>query len=400
MKALYSNKIITPNGEKAAYILIENGKIVDIVDQYEGEYEDYSDGIILPGFIDQHTHGWGRGSFLYENNEKSLRMMIEDQVKEGVTSFLATTFTDSLDSIYQSIESCNAVMKENHKGTELLGLHIEGPFINKKYKGAQKEEYCLDPNVDIMKDFVNRCAMDRQIKLITLAPELPGAKELVEYCTSENIQISAGHTGASFEEIQRAKEWGVSGVTHMYSAMTGLHHRDPGVVGAALYSDDLYCEFAKQTGITVKHEVFDITYRLKGPNRIIMTTDCLGNGMQKEPYYHARRDVHFIPNGDTMIERYRDGREIIHDLNDYESIRTIELSYIDSVRNMLKHTKMSWNDLALITSTNSSKYIKVDDRKGTIEIGKDADFTIINEGVDLLATVVGGEVLYKGKERL
>lgn len=397
MNAFYSNRIITPDGEISGFVIVEAGKIVAISDQFEGDFEDFSESIILPGFIDQHTHGWGRGSFLYENNEKSLRMMIEDQVKEGVTSFLATTFTDSIESINQSIEACNHVMSLGHKGTELLGLHIEGPFINKKYKGAQKEEYCLDPDVKLMKQFVEKCTHDKQIKLITLAPELPGAKELVEYCVKENIQVSAGHTGATFDIIQEAANWGVSGVTHMYSAMTGLHHRDPGVVGAALYNDNLYCEFAKQTGITVKHEVFDITYRLKGSKRIIMTTDCLGNGMQKEPYYHARRDVHFIPNGDTMIERYRDGSEIIHDLNDYESIRTIELSFMDSVKNMLLHTDMSWRDLALITSTNSSKYIHVDDRKGSIEIGKDADFTILSENVDLVATVVGGEILFKGR---
>ncbi len=394
MKALYSKRIVTPNGEKEGYIVIENGKIKEIVDNFNGDVEDYANDIILPGFIDQHTHGWGRGSFLYENNEKSLRMMIEDQVKEGVTSFLATTFTDSIESIHQSIDACNMVINNQNKGTELLGLHIEGPFINKKFKGAQKEEYCLDPNVDLMKDFVSRLSNKGQIKLITLAPELPGAKELVEYCLSENIQVSAGHTGATFDEIQRAFEWGIGGVTHMFSAMTGLHHRDPGVVGAALYNPDLVCEFAKQTGITVKHEVFDITYRLKGPHKIIMTTDCLGNGMQTEPYYHARRDVHFIPNGDTMIERYRDGTEIVHDLNDYQSIRTIELSYIDSVKNLMKHTKMSWNDLALITSTNSAKYIHVADRKGSIEAGKDADFTIVNDTLDLIATLVGGETLY------
>lgn len=398
MKALFSNKVVTPEGVKKAFVLVDGEKIVDVVDAYEGDYEDYSDAIIMPGFIDQHTHGWGRGSFLYENNEKSLRMMIEDQAKEGVTSFLATTFTDSIESIQQSIDACNVVIKDQNLGTELLGLHIEGPFINKKFKGAQKEEYCIDPNVDLMKSFVERCNTEHQIKLITLAPELPNAKDLIEYCVQQGIQVAAGHTGASFNDIKNAIEWGIGGVTHMYSAMTGLHHRDPGVVGAALYHDALMCEFAKQTGITVKHEVFDITYRLKGPKRIIMTTDCLGNGMQKEPYYHARRNVHFIPQGDVMIERHADGSEIHHDLNDYNSIRNIEMSFIDSIKNMYQHTKMSWEDMALITSTNSAHYINVADRKGSIESGKDADFTIITESIDLVATYVKGVKVHEASK--
>lgn len=395
MRVLYSDKVVTHDGLKPAYIMIENGKITNIVDIFSGEYEDFTGAIIMPGFIDQHTHGWGRGSFLYENNEKSLRMMIEDQAKEGVTSFLATTFTDSISSIHQSIDACNTVINNQNPGTELLGLHIEGPFINKEFKGAQKEEYCLEPDTELMKSFVERCVNKNQIKLITLAPELPNAQELVEYCVSENIQVAAGHTGASFEEIQKSVAWGVGGVTHMFSAMTGLHHREPGVAGAALYNPDLMCEFAKQTGITVRHEVFDITYRIKGPHRIIMTTDCLGNGMQKEPYYHARRNVHFIPQGDIMIERHADGSEIHHDLNDYNSIRNIEMSFIDSIKNMKRHTDIGWEDLALITSTNSAKYIHVDDRKGSIAVGKDADFTIITPEVDLVETIVKGISVHK-----
>lgn len=394
MLTIYSKNIVLPDKIIEGYIVIENNKIQEITSSWDKEFLDYGDHIVLPGFIDQHTHGWGRGSFLYENNEESLRMMIEDQAKEGVTGFLATTFTDSLDNIYQSIEAATSVLKNHNKGTKLLGLHIEGPFINKKYKGAQKEEYCLDPNVDILKSLIQKAENPSLIKLITLAPELPCAKELIQFCAQHNIQVSAGHTGATFEELLEAKKWGVAGVTHMYSAMTGLHHRNPGVVGAALYDQDLYCEFAKQTGITVRHEVFDLTYRLKGPDRIIMTTDCLGNGQQKEPYYHARRDVHFIPNGNTLIERFADNSEKIYDLTNYNSLRKIELSFIDSIKNMREHTEMSWIDVSKITSTNSSKYLGIDKEKGSIEVGKDADLTIVTKDMSLVSTIVEGEIIY------
>ena len=320
--------------------------------------------------------------------------MIEDQAKEGVTGFLATTFTDSLESIFQSLEVINRIQKESHLGTKLLGIHLEGPFLNPEFGGAQKVEHCRVPDVALMKKFVEYGQPHNFIKLITIAPELPGAQAVIEYCRSQNIQVAAGHTGASFEELLEAKNWGVSGVTHMYSAMPGFHHRKPGVVGAALYDQDLYCEFAKQTGITVRHEVFDLTYRLKGSDRIIMTTDCLGNGMQKEPYYHARRDVHFIPQPGLLIERSADGSEKVYDLDDYESLRHIELSFIDSVKNSLQHTSMSWSDVAKITSTNAAKYLGLE-TKGSIEVGKDADFTIITPDVDLVATIVEGVLVHE-----
>lgn len=395
MLTIYSKNIVTETGVIEGYLQIEDGKITAITQQCDSEFINHEEDIILPGFIDQHTHGWGRGSFLYENNEKSLRMMIEDQVKEGVTSFLATTFTDTQEHIKQSIDAANIVYPNQNLGSKLLGLHIEGPFINKTYRGAQLEEFCIDPSVEIMQSFIEHCDDKQMIKLITLAPELPNAKQLIEYCKQSNIQVAAGHTGATFEELMESISWGVGGVTHMFSAMTGLHHRKPGVVGAALYSEDLICEFAKQTGITVRHEMFDMTYRLKGASKIILTTDCLGNGMQKEPYYHARRNVHFIPKGDTLEEHFEDGKVIVYDLNNYESLRHIELSFLGSVQNIMKHSNVSLSDLALMCATNSAKYIGVYEKTGSLTVGKCADITILNQDFQLQATIVDGQWLYK-----
>lgn len=395
MKTIYSKHIITPKQEVEGYLHIQDGKIVGLDTAFDGVYEDFKDAIVLPGFIDQHTHGWGRGSLLYENSKESLEMMIADQAKEGVTGFLATTFTDDLQAILHSIEIANQLYQKQPKGTKLLGVHLEGPFINPAYKGAQKEEYCILPDVNVMKQFYAAQKDPSMIKLITLAPELAHAKEVIDFCLEHGIQVAAGHTGATFEEMMQAQEDGVGGVTHMFSAMPGLHHRKPGVAGAALYNPKLMCEFAKQTGITVRHEVFNIVYRIKGAQGIILCTDCLGNGKQKEPYYHATRNVHFIPQDGGLIERDASGNETIYDLSDYESLRHIELSYLGSVKNLLQHTPMSFQELALITATNSARYIGIGDQKGSIEIGKDADLTIITSEIDLLATVVEGEFVYR-----
>lgn len=392
---IYSKHIVTPAGEIEGYLQIQNGLIHAITSSCDHPFVDYSDAVVLPGFIDQHTHGWGRGSFFYENSRQSLKMMIEDQAKEGVTGFLATTFTDELETIRHSIREANTLYNKQGKGSKLLGVHLEGPFINPVYKGAQKGEHCLLPDLNVMKELYDLQDDSSMIKLITLAPELEGAKDVIDFCLAHKIQVAAGHTGATFEEMMQAQKDGVGGVTHIFSAMSPLHHRKPGVVGAALYNDNLMVEFAKQTGITVRHEVFNIVYRIKGADRIIMCTDCLGNGKQKEPYYHATRNVHFIPDGDTLIERDAQGNETRYDLTNYDSLRNIELSYIGSVKNLLANTPMSFGDLALITSSNCAKYLGIYDKKGSIEVEKDADFTIISKEIDLLATVVEGEFVYR-----
>lgn len=391
----YSNNIVTPRGTIKGYLEVKDGKIINIHDTWDADYIDYSDKVILPGFIDVHVHGWGRGSYSIENTPESIIRMGEDQAREGVTGFLATTLNAPLDFTYQYIKTANEVYnKVEIEGSKLLGVHLEGPFINKKHKGMQKEEYCLDPSMDIMQEFYNIQEDKSMIKLMTMAPELPGAKEVIQFCNANNIQISIGHSGATFDVITELKEFGLGGVTHMFSGMSGLHHRELGVAGTALYYKDLMCEFAKQTGITVRHQAFDIVYRIKGADGIFMTTDCVGSSRRQEKSYQYTRGITYIPNGDTLIMEYDSGERVEVDITKYENIRTIEMSYIDSIREMLKYTPMTYQEIAKITSLNPAKYIGLDATKGSILPGKDADLTIINEDMTLVETVVEGRRVY------
>lgn len=376
---LYSERIYTPQGYEKGYLEVKNGRIEGIYKSINEEYIDYGDKIIVPGFIDIHIHGWATGSFIHEGTEKSLENMSKELVKVGVTSYLPSTGADALDTIKGQLREGRKAMENYHpnKGADILGFHLEGPFINKEYRGMQKEEYCLNPSIDILEGFF-QVAGRENIKLITLAPELDGSLEFIKYVNREGIQISIGHSAAEFEDIRDLKDYGLGGVVHTYSGMRGFHHRRLGVVGAVMYFDDLYAEFAKQTGMTVKPEAFAIMYKIKGSEKIILTSDSTGLAHVRQPFYHYIRKCNFIPDGDYVKLVYDDGKEERIYKYDYERVKDLELSYIDSVKNVVTNIDASIGDIVKMTAENPAKYIGVYDRKGSIEIGKDADLLVID----------------------
>lgn len=388
---LYSKNIYLENKIFDGFIEIEDGKIQKLMKEYEGSYEDFSSYSIIPGFIDNHIHGFGTGSFWLERTEKSVLEMQKHLPKTGVTSFLPTSGADSIPAIETGIEIVRDIMKGPQEGAEVTGIHLEGPFINKEFKGMQNETYCIDPDITLMKRFYDLAASDGVIRLMTLAPELDGAKEVITFCKDHSIQISIGHSAASFEEITELKDYGIGGVTHMYSGMKGLHHRALGVAGTALYYDDLYCEFAKQTGLTVSHEAFDIVFRLKGSRRIILTTDNSGIARSKEPKYHYIRKATFLSEGNEFVIKHDDGREERFPNDDYEAVKDVEMNYINSVKNMRKHTEMTVHDIIKMTAENPAKYTGLFHRKGSIDCGKDADLLVVNNDFDLLQVYCRGD---------
>lgn len=394
---IYSKNIYLPNQvKKEGYLIINKGIIDDIVDSVNtNDYIDYSDYLIIPGFIDQHLHGWGTGSFVSSRDEKQLYEMKKHLPKAGVTSFLATTGAEPIDELIKGINSVGNVMNNQKEGSTLLGIHLEGPFVNESNKGMMNVNNFLKPSVDVMKKLVDSQNVMNSIKLMTMAIELEGASEVIKYCNKNNIQISIGHSCATFETIKKLKELGVNGVTHMFSGMSGFHHRELGVAGSALYFDDLYCEFAKQTGITVKKEAFQIAYKLKGANRIIMTTDNAGISQIEKERYHYVRKQYFIPDGDKFIIRNEDVSEKVFDRTNYDDIKDLELSYIRSIQNLKNNVNPSVHDIIKMTSENSAKYIGVFDKKGSLEKGKDADILVVDKDFNLKVTYCMGRKCFE-----
>lgn len=395
---LYCDHICLPGGRIFhGYLKAENGKIKEIRNEKPvgEEIVDYTGYYLIPGFIDMHIHGWGTGSFINDKSEVSLQKMSRDLVDTGVTSFLATSGAEEVAEIHAGIESVRRMMKEPETGgAEVLGAHLEGPFISVEHKGMQRAECCLQPDLELMREFC-RYQGERVVKLMTIAPELTGADRLIQMCFDNGIQVSAGHTGATFEEIKRVKDYGIGGVTHMYSGMRGFHHRELGVVGAAWYFDDLYCEFAKQTGLTVRPEAFALTYKIKGAGKIIMTTDCGGIAQSQKEKYHYIRKITMIPDGEYLKIRHDDGREERYRRDNYAEIKHLELGYLESVQNLVKNIAPSIHEVIQMTSENPAKYIGVFDRKGSLEVGKDADLLVIDKDYRLKATYCRGELAFQ-----
>ena len=172
--------------------------------------------------------------------------------------------------------------------------------------------------------------------------------------------------------------------------MKGFHHRELGVAGAALYFDDMFCEFAKQTGLTVSHETFDIAFRIKGSERIILTTDCTGLAQTQTEFEHYVRKLRFVKDGNKVRIEHFDGRTEWLDPEDYSAVKNVEMGYAESVKNMAAHTKADWFDIMRMTSLNPARYIHVDDRKGKIAPGMDADLTIMDQDKNLICVYCRG----------
>lgn len=385
---LFSRKIVVPNRVISGYLRIEGSGIAEICESSvppAGALDCGSD-ILFPGFIDQHVHGWARGSFWLQGTEDALKWMSIDLARTGVTSYLPTTGADSLENTLPGLGAAKSYIKHQNTsapiGAEVVGVHLEGPFINKAHKGMQKEEYCIAPDRAFFDQMWDACG--QSARLMTMAPELEGGDEMIAYARSKGIQINIGHSDASFETIRDKKHLGLGGFTHTFSGMLGFHHRNLGCVGAAMYFDDLYCEFAKQTGMTVSFEAFAIMYRLKGPRRIIMTTDNVGMIHHKSPKYHYIRKCTFEPRGDKqLLIRHDDGREEIIDKGDYNSVCTVELSYLESIKNLVKNVNPSLPELAMMTSENSAQYLGIYHKKGSLECGKDADILLLDANLNL-----------------
>ncbi|MEH7012094.1 N-acetylglucosamine-6-phosphate deacetylase [Neobacillus niacini] len=381
-KAVLENEVA-----ESIYIFIENGKIQEIgpikalpshLENVE-KIEIPEGQTVVPGFIDVHIHG-AAGADTMDATIEALETMAKALPAEGTTSFLATTITQKHENIENALRNAALYLKgHNDSGkADILGVHLEGPFINKKRAGAQPMEYIINPDIELFKHWQELA--EGSIKLVTVAPELENGTNFVSYLHENEVIASIGHSDAVYEEMEHAVQAGAKQVTHLFNGMRGIHHREPGVAGSALLFKELMVELIAD-GIHVRPEVMKLVINAKGTEGMILITDamrakCLKNGI----YDLGGQDVS-VANGKALLA---DG-----------TLAGSILKMNDSVKNILEAADISLSEAVQMASVNPAKQLNVYDRKGSISVGKDADLTILSNEYQVELTICRGEMAFK-----
>jgi N-acetylglucosamine-6-phosphate deacetylase len=364
------------------YVKLEAGKIVAFgemafVPDDNDEVVDVQGAKVLPGFIDQHIHG-ADGADAMDASVEANRTIASYLPKEGTTSYLATTMTQAPAAINAAIDAVVSFMaSDNSPGqAEVLGLHLEGPFISPHHIGAQNPAFIAKPEIATF-DMYNERAK-AQIRLVTYAPE-EAEDGFTDHLTSLGVVASAGHTDASFDDIKQRLPEGLVNLTHFHNAMTPHHHRTPGVVTAGFFYDQLKAELICD-GVHLDFDVVRTTYKIKGREGIILVTDAMrAKGLPDGVYDLGGQSVHKVGREARLESGVLAGS--VAEMNDV-------------VRNVKEQVTNDFSDLMYVAAINSAKQLGVFDRKGSIAIGKDADIVVLNENVDVLLTICRGVIGY------
>lgn len=378
IKAIKNGVIVTSDAEVTGKVLLFDDKILGIVDENNYQADkviDAQGNYVCPGLVDVHIHGY-LGEDTSDGSLEGIRTIAKGLLSNGVTSFLPTTMTVSWEEIVTALNNVRMLKPQSHspdfEGSEILGCHAEGPFVNPKRKGAQAEENIIDPDADLILPFQDI------IKIITIAPEMPGGIDFIKRLTSESkIVVSIGHTDASFELAMEAIDAGASHVTHLFNAMTALNHRNPGVVGAAL-STDVSSELIADT-FHIHPGLFSLLHTVK-KDKLILITDCTRAGGLADGEYTLGGQPIFV-NG---IEcRLKDG-----------TIAGSVLKLNNAVKNFRDHAGIPLWKAIQAASLNPATVIGEEATKGSLEVGKDADIVLFDKNLVCQKTFVRGELKY------
>ncbi|MCA9766095.1 MAG: N-acetylglucosamine-6-phosphate deacetylase [Carnobacterium sp.] len=343
------------------------GEMKDFEEKEEDTIIDVSGKIIVPGFIDVHSHG-GYSWDSMDGNAEEINQMVHKMQKEGITSYFATTMTQSYENIEQAMV---AIKKAAEVNPVIQGIHLEGPFVSVVFKGAQPEEHIKIPDAEMMRKW-NDLSGGR-IRLVTYAPETSDATAFEKYCVDNNIVLSVGHSNATRAQLMDSK---ASHITHLYNAQRGLHHREPGVTGHA-FLEKLYSEMIVD-GYHIAPDMVNIAYQILGADHIELITDSMrAKGM---------------PDGESELG----GQKVL--VKDKQA-RLVDgtlagsvLEFQDAFKNMMAFTGCGIADAVKMSSVNQAKEFGLT-KKGTLEVGKDADMVLFNQALDLEETISFGEMI-------
>ena len=373
---IQSKKVWIADQFTPAQLELEDGIIKEIYPYNEKEVtKDYGDLRILPGFIDIHCHG-AYGFDTNDANPEGLRKWAKGIVDEGVTSFLATTLTQSEEVLTNAVSNVAKVVEEGYEGAEILGIHFEGPYLNKAHKGAQPEEYCVKPNIEQFKRYQK--AAHGLIKYITMAVENDEDYALTKYCSQNNVVVSIGHSNATYEQAVQAYAHGARSMTHVYNAITPFTHRANGLVGGALRIRNMYGEIICDGNHSTLAALNNF-FTSKGPDYSIMITDSL---MCKGFPVGTKFDF-----GGQEVVIYPDGSAHLVEAG---NLAGSTLNVNKGLKILIEDALVPVNYAINACTSNPARCLHVDDRKGTIGVGYDADLVVLDRDYEVVQTYCKG----------
>ncbi|MDZ5253126.1 N-acetylglucosamine-6-phosphate deacetylase [Clostridium sp. LIBA-8841] len=359
-------------------ILVENGKIKAINPKEETNCEilDGQGLYVSPGFIDVHIHGAG-GHDTMDGTYEAINEISKVIVKHGTTSFTPTTMTVAAEDVLKSMGAIHQAKVEGTDGANVLGAHLEGPFISPSAIGAQNPDFLIPPSKENFYKLVG--AFEDDVVSITLAPEVDGAKELTKFLSEKGIVVSMGHTKATYEEAMEGIRCGCSHSTHLFNAMTPFTHREPGVVGA-VFDSDITTETISD-GIHISFPSLRVAYNQKTPDKVLLITDammacCMPDGR----YSLGGQDVEVKNGAARLLTGSLAG-----------SVLTLDVA----VKNVFNNTKYPLYEVIKMATYNGARHCKVEDRKGLIKEGYDADLIIFDEDINIKYVIVNGKLVHK-----
>lgn len=376
-------KIITPSEVLIGYeVLVKQGKItkIDLQENMQNiEFDEIIDGkgqYLSPGFIDIHNHGNSGYDFM-DSTIEAIDSIGKYHLQNGVTSYLGTVLTQSYENIVEAVKNiANYENKEN--SSQILGIHLEGPFFSHSKKGAQPDKFIRDTDIIFIKELIK--ISDNKLKMVSIAPEKDGALELIRYLKEKNVAVSMAHSNATYEEAMNGINNGATISTHLYNGMRSFNHREPGIVGASLTDDRVCCELICDR-IHLHDAAIKLALKAKGTDKAVLVSDAMRAAGLKDGEFELGGQKVMVINGEARLS---DG-----------SLAGSTLNLNKAVYNMVKFLNVPIREAVKMASLSPARAIGVHVNKGSIEVGKDADILLLDDNVNVSCVIKGGNVIFK-----
>ena len=362
-----------------AYLTIEDGKFGPILmeEPQDAPIKDYSQSIVAPGLVDTHIHGY-KSHDVMDNDFEGIKVISEGLLSCGVTSWLPTTLTSSAQLLNDVCETIGNHYQEV-TGAKIRGIFLEGPFFTEKYKGAQNPKYMSDPSVDKLAKWHE--LSQGLVNKIAIAPERQGVKEFIEFAKSKGVYTALAHSDATYEEAAAAVEAGANIFVHIYNGMSGLHHRNPGMVGAALGLDKVFAEMICD-GHHVHPAAARVVTRARGPKETVLITDCMRAGGMGEGQSRLGEFEVVVKDGTARLK-------------DTGNLAGSILELKQGVKNVVDWGLVSPAEALRMASLTPAQSVGIESVCGRIAPGYEADFIVVSDQLELEATYLDGELRYQ-----